>query len=84
MDVLFTYIAADKEWATDTVLQDILVLDSKPLADQVELTLAVPKKAADAYALAVRKGGILTVAARAPSDHQIRPLETASFRRLFR
>lgn len=84
VDVLLTYVAADKERVTDTILQDIPVLSAKTLIYQVELTLAVPVKAADAYALAVKKGGTLTVAARAPTDHAVLTLETASFRRLFR
>lgn len=84
VDVLLTY-KTEKGWGTATILQDIPVLAVKPLpGGQAELSLAVANKGADAYALAVKKRGTFTVAARAPSDHSVLTLETASFFKLFR
>lgn len=84
VDVLLTR-KTGKGWTTETILQDAAVLGVKPLpGDQAELSLAVERKGADAYALAVKKGGAFTVAARAPGDGQILALEPAAFVKLFR
>lgn len=84
VDVLLTRKTA-KGWTTETILQNIAVLAVKPLpGEQAELSLAVARKDADAHALAVKKGGTFTVAARAPGDGQVLALEPAAFLKLFR
>ena len=84
VDVLLTYADRDKVRTTAIILQDVQVLAAKPLSGEVELTLSVTYKGADALALAVKKGGVFTIAARASDDHEVHPLEPATFRRLFR
>lgn len=84
VDVLLTRNTG-KGWTTETILQDVPVLAMKTLpGGQAELSLAVARKGADAYALAVKKGGAFTIAARAPGDGQILALEPAAFLKLFR
>jgi Flp pilus assembly protein CpaB len=84
VDVLLTFADKDKVRTTMMVLQDAKVLEAKPQSAEVELTLSVTNKGADALALAVKKGGVFTIAARASDDHEVHPLEPATFRRLFR
>jgi Flp pilus assembly protein CpaB len=84
VDMLLTFADKDKVRTTMVILQDAKVLEVKPLSAEVELTLSVTNKGADALALAVKKGGVFTVAARAADDHEVHPLEPATFRRLFR
>jgi Flp pilus assembly protein CpaB len=74
-----------KTWLAETLLLDVPVLDARLLeSGQAELDLGLDPKQAEAYRRALAKGGVFTVATRAPGDRELFPVPPASFERLFR
>ena len=86
VDVLVTFEAllpkGTKEMVTATILQNVVVLKTEPSAGAVLLELN-PNEAQYA-ALSVGPNKSLWLVARAPGDMSMKPMEMASFRKLFR
>ena len=90
VDVMVTFeanIQEHKEWVTATILQNVLALNvQQPAGDDKMgvLQLMLNPNEVQFLALAVDSGRKVTVALRPTGDADMKPMEMASFRKLFR
>ena len=85
VDVLVTFDAKlkdGKEKVTATILQNVAVLNVSKQEETIELALN-PNEAQYAV-LGVQQGDTLWYIVRAEGDNEMKPMEMASFRKLFR
>ena len=75
-----------KEWVTATILQNVLVLDVQTSPSQQDglIVLALNPNEMQYAALAIDAGHKVRIGARPPGDELMKPMEMASFRKLFR
>lgn len=91
VDVLGTFEDSTElgtpDWQTGTLIQDVLVLEVKRpgrRSSRSAVALALTKTESDLLSRARRDRMIFTILVRGRNDHDRHPLETASYRKLFR
>ncbi len=91
VDVLVSYVAPSekggKELTTATILQNVVVTNIiKPakVEDQGVIEFLMDPVEAQYVALSVARGKKVEIAVRAPGDHDVHPMDMASFRKLIR